>query len=354
MGHKPDSNGRKEAVTLSNIATEAGVTVTTVSRILNHPKEKFKYAEKTRRHVLNIAERLKYRPNALVRGMQTGRTGTAGVMVPPNGFYSEVVVGIHEELFTNDTIMLLSWNHRSINKREEKMERTIIHQMIDRRVDGIILRPSSEDFTRSYFEEIWQRDIPLILIDRHLSKIDTDFVGTNDMAGGRMAAEHLLALGHRNLLFIGASSSISTSLQREEGFRRVLSETPSAFCRSLYEDKQGLMTEDLIEALIAQLKSKERPTGLFCYNDAYAHQAVNVVRQAGYSVPGDLSIVGFGNQPTLEGRTPLTTFNQHPERIGQLAARMYLNRVRSRKEDGTRTELVMPDLVVRASSGRIG
>lgn len=354
MGHKQDSNGRKEPVTMRTIADEAGVTLTTVSRILNHDEGKYKYAEKTRRRVRSIAERLKYRPNALVRGMQTGRTGTAGVMVPPNGFYSEVVVGIHEELFSNDTIMLLSWNHRSINNREEKMERQIIHQMIDRRVDGIILRPSSEDFTRSYFEEIWERDIPLILIDRHLSKIDTDFVGTDDVAGGKMAAEHLLALGHRNLLFIGASSSISTSRQREEGFRRVLSEMPNAFCRSLYEDQRHTMTTELIDSMIVLLKGKDRPTGLFCYNDIFAHQAVSAVRQAGFSVPGDLSIIGFGNQPTLEGSIPLTTFDQHPGQIGQLAARMYLNRISNLKDDSTRSELVMPDLIPRQSTGPVG
>ena len=336
------------------IADEAGVTLTTVSRIINDAEGKYKYAEKTRRRVLSIVERLKYRPNALVRGLQTGRTGTAGVMVPPNGFYSDVVVGIHEELFNNDTIMLLGWNHRSINNREEKMERQIIHQMIDRRVDGIILRPSSEDFTRSYFEEIWERDIPLILIDRHLSKIDTDFVGTDDVAGGKLAAEHLLALGHRNLLFIGASSSISTSRQREEGFRRVLSETPSAYCRSLYENLQGRMTAELIEALLVLLRGKDRPTGVFCYNDVYAYQAITVARQAGFSVPGDLSILGFGNQPTLDGAVPLSTFDQHPEQIGKLAAQMYLNRISSQKDDSTRAELVIPDLVLRASTGPVG
>jgi DNA-binding LacI/PurR family transcriptional regulator len=353
MARKQDSNGRKEPVTMRTIAEEAGVTLTTVSRILNFAEGKYKYAEKTRRRVLAIAERLKYRPNALVRGMQTGRTGTAGVMVPANGYYSEVVVGIHEELFNNNTIMLLSWNHRSLNNREEKMERRIIHQMIDRRVDGIILRPSSEDFARSYFEEIWERDIPLILIDRHLSKIDTDFVGTDDVAGGRMAAEHLLALGHRNLLFIGARTSVSTSRQREEGFRRVLSETPNAYCRSLYEDQQGTMTDDLSEAFLALLKGEDRPTGLFCYNDVYAHKAVSVVQRAGFSVPGDLSIVGFGNQPTNEGGIPLTTFDQHPAQIGQLAAQMYLNRISNRKDDGTRAELVTPDLVLRASTGPV-
>jgi LacI family transcriptional regulator len=354
MVHKQPFNGRKEPVTMQAIADAAGVTVTTVSRILNHPKGKYKYAEKTRRCVLDIAERLKYRPNALVRGMQTGHTGTAGVMVPSNGFYSEVVVGIHEELFNNDTIMLLSWNHRSVNNREEKMERQIIHRMIDRRVDGIILRPSSEDFARSYFEEIWERDIPLILIDRHLSKIDTDFVGTDDVAGGKLAAEHLLALGHRNLLFIGVSSSISTSRQREEGFRRVLSETPNAYSRSIYENQQGTMTTETIHALISLLNSKDRPTAIFCYNDVFAHHAVSVVQQAGFSIPGDLSIVGFGNQPNLEGGTPLTTFDQHPVQIGRFAAKMYLNRISNRKDDSTHAELVMPDLILRASTGPVG
>ena len=346
MIKKKPPGGRKESVTMKAIAEEAGVTLTTVSRILNHKGGK--YANQTKEKILSIADRLKYRPNALVRGMQTGRTGTAGVMVPTTGFYCDVVTGIHEVLINNDTIMLLSWNNRNLNNREESLERQIIHQMVDRRVDGIILRSSSEDFERSYFEEIWERKIPLILIDRHLSNLDTDFVGTDDFAGGRAAAEHLISLGHRNMLFVGAGLAVSTSRDREDGFRRVLSESPNAYCRSVVHHP-----ETLSEELTKILKSREAPTAIFCYNDDVARKVAKVVNEAGRSVPRDISLVGFGNIPVPGDDLSLTSFDQHTLEIGKAAAELYLERTRSPENNGPQRRLLTAELVVRQSSGPI-
>jgi LacI family transcriptional regulator len=330
---------------MKSIAEAAGVTLTTVSRVLNDAEGKFKYADDTRKRILDIASRLKYRPNALVRGMQTGRTGTAGVMVPIGGFYSLVVAGIHEVFVNNATIMLLSWNHRSVNDREEVLERQIIHQMVDRRVQGIILRPSSEDFERSYFEEIWERQIPLILIDRRLSKIETDFVGTDDIYGGRAAAEHLIQLGHRSLLFVGFGTATSTSRDRERGFRRVVSETPGAHCKSI------VFGEDTIaDDLMQSITGRNPPTAIFCYNDSYAHSTAKVIEQAGLAIPKDISLIGFGNVKEFEFKVPLTTFAQHQIKIGNVAATLYLDRIRQGRRGAVRRELIKPDLMVRQST----
>jgi len=335
-------SGRRDGVTMKAIADEAGVTLTTVSRILNDKDNKFKYAAETKAKVFSIADRLKYRPNALVRGMQTGRTGTAGVMVPCDGFYTGIVAGIHDVFINHDTIMLLSWNNRSINDREETLERQIIHQMVDRRVEGIILRPSSEEFEKSYFEEIWERDIPLILIDRHLAKIETDFVGSDDILGGQMAAEHLISLGHRNMLFVGVGQTTSTSRLREEGFRKVLSESPNAFCRSLIAQD-----ETIEELFLEQIRRDDAPTAVFCYNDDIARKVAKLILNAGLSIPKDLSLIGFGNVPDRESTLPLTTFEQHPFRIGTSAANMYLERIGEKAKGDVRTDIIKPELIVR-------
>jgi LacI family transcriptional regulator len=339
-------SGRGDNVTMKAIAEEAGVTLTTVSRILNNKDNKYKYAQKTKDRIFQIANRLKYRPNALVLGMQTGRTGTAGVMVPVEGFYSLVVAGIHAEFIDSDTIMLLSWNNRSVNNREEKLERQIIHQMVDRRVQGIILRPSSEDFELSYFEEIWERKIPLILIDRHLSNIDTDFVGTDDVLAGRTAAEYLIGLGHRNLLFAGMGTITSTSRDRENGFRSVLSETPNASGRSLVYD-ENTFCQDLIEIV----RCTYAPTAIFCYNDDMARKGAMYLSEAGFSIPHAISIMGCGNVPVTDSQLALTTFEQHPFEIGISAARMFLERIREKEKNGVRDRVIKPNLVVRGSTG---
>ena len=334
----------REKVTMKTIAEEAGVTLTTVSRILNHKGGK--YAEGTKQKIFEIAERLKYRPNALVHGMQTGRTHTAGVMIPVSTpFYSQVVTGIHHTFLENQTIMLLGWNPLKTDQPDEPTERGIIHQLIDRRVDGVILRPSCEAFERSYFEEIWERDIPLILFDREMSNVAADFVGTDDEAGGRMAAEFLLSLGHRQLLFIGSSERVSTSRFREAGFRNVLSETANACGRSLDVDRP-----DLNDSILQLLRRDDAPTGIFCYNDMTAEVVARLLVEEGFDIPRDVSLVGFGNEPSGSCPVALTTFDQHPDLIGKTAAKMYLDRVNENTKNGVRYERIMPDILVRASS----
>lgn len=337
----------KENVTMKTIAEEAGVTLTTVSRILNDKTGRYKYAEKTRKKIFAIVERLKYRPNALVLGMQTGKTSTAGVMIPASEyFYSQIISGIHEVFLSNETIMLLSWNYDILKKEDEVVERRIIHQLVDRRVDGIILRPSCEEFERSYFEEIWERDIPLILVDREMTKVSADFVGTDDEAGGRAAAEYFISLGHRNMLFVGAGTTVSTSRHREDGFRRVLSESPHACGKSVDIDSPG--AKEILLQIFTQ--TKDRPTAVFCYNDPVAEWVIQIIQQAGLSVPGDISLIGFGNEPSGNCSVPLTTFDQHPRTIGAAAAQMYLDRVGGKSESGIRRNLITPDLVIRKST----
>lgn len=333
---------RSGSVTMRAIAEEAGVTLTTVSRILNDKGDK--YAEGTKAKIFEIADRLKYRPNALVRGMQTGSTRTAGVLLPGDSwFYSQIIGGIQEVFFENDTIMLLVWNPLAPDTRDAAHEQGIIHQLVDRRVDGVILRPTAEDFERSYFEEIWERNIPLILVDREMSNVSTDFVGTDDVAGGRAAAEYLVDLGHRRLLFVGPSKSVSTSRHREEGFRQVLSETPNASCRAVNGNT-------IDPAVLEILRSENRPTAIFCYNDDTVHRIIDPVREAGLSIPGDISLLGFGNKPVGRQHIPITTFDQDPHRIGRTAAGMYIDRVYDKKKNNMRHEMIDVKIVVRAST----
>jgi DNA-binding LacI/PurR family transcriptional regulator len=335
----------KENVTMKTIADEAGVTLTTVSRILNNKGGK--YAEKTKKKVFDIADRLKYRPNALVLGMQSGKTNTAGVMLPTSEwFYSQIITGIHEVFLDHDILMMLNWNSRSINEKDHTLERRIIHQLVDRRVDGIILRPTCEEFESSYFEEIWERNIPLILVDREMSNVKTDFVGTNGEAGGKAAAEYLISLGHRNMLFIGAGELVSTSRRRESGFRNVLSEAPNACCKTIEIADAG-------EQLPILLKRQDRPTAIFCYNDPVAEQVIPHLLDAGLSIPNDISLLGFGNEQSGNCPIALSTFDQHPQLIGKTAAEIYIDRVSGETGNGTRRELITPDLLVRNSTRSI-
>ena len=155
--------------TLRMIAEELGVTITTVSCILSNKGGT--YAESTRQKVFEVANRLKYRPNALANGMRGGKTHSAGVMIRNRGHYlSSIVNAIHDTLLERDTVMFLAWNKwlRFEEGWSSDTERQVIHNLLDRRVDGFIIVPTSEEFDRFYFEEITERHIPIVLVDREL------------------------------------------------------------------------------------------------------------------------------------------------------------------------------------------
>ena len=328
---------------MKTIADEAGVTLTTVSRILNGKGEK--YAPATRDRIQEIASRHRYRPNALVRGMQTGKTDTAGVMVPISVFYSDIVRGIHEVFLQNQTLMMLSWNERSQNSPEEALERRIIHQLVDRRVDGFILRPSTEEFEHSYFEEIWERGIPLILVDREIKRVNTDFVGTDDETGGRLAAEYLTSLGHRTFVFVGTQNA-STSVRREAGFRKTLKGRDGCTCTQHVD----LWGEEGRERFRALFQKKKKPSAVFCYNDDLAEVVINLLSDLDLKVPEDVSVLGFGNTPGHDRHVSISTFEQQPMAIGRMAANLYLERVNASERGNIQKRLIQPSLIIRDST----
>src|SRR5215217_6812428 len=185
-------------VSQQDIAREANVSRVTVSLVL---AGKDQTSEETRKRVMEVAQRLRYRPNLLVQGMQTGRTYAVGVIMPASmHFHGQVARGVHDELVANDFVPIQLWADPSedLTKATELEQ---IHRLVDRRVDGVIIWPADVSVPDVHFREIWQRQIPLVTVDRETTT-HADHVGTNEEIGGKLAADHLLALGHRNVAHV--------------------------------------------------------------------------------------------------------------------------------------------------------
>jgi len=156
------------------------------------------------------------------------------------------------------------------------------------------------------------------------------------------------------MLFIGIGKIASTSRYREEGFRQVMSESPSAFCHSMELNDGPLDTESVSKELMQTLNGQEPPTAVFCYNDNVARSISDILLNEGVKIPGDISIIGCGNIPVADSQLSLTTFDQHPEKVGRAAAKMYLERTREEgRSSGVRRERIAPELIVRGSTGPV-
>lgn len=345
---KTFKTGKFGKVNQCEIARELGVSQSLVSKILSGRNEASK--EMTEK-ILKLVGEKGYRPNMLVRGMQTGQTKTIGVVVPADGFHSGIVQGIHDHLDSAGYAMILVWNKENIAAPDSRKELEYIHRLVDRRVDGVILRPTHDDVSDMYFKEVSERGIPLVIVDRELARTHYDFAGTDDRAGGEMAARHLLGLGHRSLGQLAGPSSVSTAKDRRLGFEKAVAEFgKGAVCRTIEAQHFDHVEKEILQLL----QSNPRPTAIFGANDNTAREIYEMAATLGLKVPGDLSVVGFADLEFARFLVPsLTTIQQDPYGIGEEAAKLLLARCKADKT-GEKHEAIRlkPGLIVRASTRR--
>ena len=331
--------------TVKQIAAELGVSMMTVSRALNG---RGRISDETRDRVLAVAQRLKYRPNRLVQAIKHGRSRTIGVMVPiATSFSATVVRGIHDALAEHHYLPILHFHGEGPQAQRDETELEYLHRLLDHRVDGIVFWPSDETVPQMYLREVWDRGVPMVAVDRHLPHTNADFSGTDDEAGGRIAAEYLLSLGHRRLAHIGGEQWVSTYADRRRGFEAAVAGVPDV--RYVAEECVDCQCGEIVARLLA---GRDRPTAIFLSSDRMAPHVYDVAESLGLTIGQDLAIVGFADlAETAWLRPRLTTVRQNPYLIGQEAARLLFERIEGRAPGpAPRSVRVRPELVARESS----
>ena len=347
------------AVSLKQIAEASNVSIATVSRVLRGRGE---IAPATRQRVTEAARRLQYRPNLLVKGLQTGRTQSCGVLMElGDPFLAQIFVGLQDELLLDDYAPVVlraaavptgtRADAAAGDQAEVPGELRQIHRLLDRRVDGIVLRPIRDAASDRYLKEVWDRGLPLVAVDRRLPHSHADFVGSDDAGGGRQAAEHLLQLGHRRLGQIAGPAFTSTGRERAAGFDDAVTACPDAYC----ENREDPGFTDGYRPAVELLRAPQRPSAIFAGNDLIARGVYRAAAELGLHIPRDLSVIGFGDLWYAGQMIPrLTTIRQSPRRIGKLAARLMLQRLDGELPEDQVQHLRVPTrLVVRGSTRQI-
>jgi LacI family transcriptional regulator len=272
-------------------------------------------------------------------------------MMPVNhSFYSGVIAGVHDELARAKYAMLLSSLPTDYSKPGNSADLRHLMPLIERRVDGLIFRPTDDRASDRHLEELRRRRIPFVTVDRHLPAAHCDFVGTDDYSGGTMAARHLFAMGHRRVGFLAGPDFVSTSRQRCRGFVDTMQEAGGR-CTTI-------QMQDFVDPAAAKqfMALRPRPTAVFCVNDPMALVVLALAREQGIRVPQELSVVGFADLPEASVVTPrLTTVRQDPPAIGRRAAQLLLQRINGAAETGAYEMIQLaPALVVRESTAPVG
>ena len=338
---------------LQDVAVLAGVSLGAASRILRGDRPPF--SEETSRRVMAAAATLGWRRNLLVSGMQTGRTRTIGIVIPPyDSFWIGVLAGIHERLGQADYLPITVWlgnlDHMPHFEADEEQGIRLMNRLLDRRVDGLILWPPFGLAYYNHARELQDRTVPVVMIDYHSDAAICDAVTTDEAAATRLVARHLVDLGHRHVAYISSREVESQRWAIER--RRGLEHACAAAGIQLAVSKLNTAGDDAADVARRVLTGTPRPTAIVTATD---HEAVDVYRAAaesGVQIPHDLSVVGFADLDFAAGMSPaLTTVRQRAGEIGARAAALVLDRIESPVLDaGYRDVQVEADLLVRGST----
>ncbi|MDJ0925216.1 MAG: LacI family DNA-binding transcriptional regulator [Acidimicrobiia bacterium] len=323
--------------TILDVAERAGVSKSLVSLVMREPE---RVSDASREAVLQAAAELGYRPNAVARSLVRRRTGVIGVVLSDlhNPFFADVADGIEEAAFERGYRAMLSSGFLN-----PKRERGAVETMLELRVDGLIMLGSMMKVPK--IERV-ASSLPVALLGRHTRSKDLDSVGVDDSAGAQEAVEHLVSLGHSEIVHIHAGSAAG-SPRRRSGYEK-------AMRRHGLEPRlvKGAFTESGgAKAMQEILDSGNLPTAVFAPNDFAALGAMEVIDAAGLDIPGDISLVGYDNL-ALAGlpRISLTTIGQPRADLGREAVHLVLERLDGDRKSA-RHVVVPPNLVVRNTSG---
>jgi len=317
------------------------VSVNTVSRALAGKPD---VSPETRARVLEVAERLGYRPNKLARGLRSGKTGVVGVIVGDiaNPYFAMLVRGIERTARQFDHSVILQGTDEDYDREEEAIEIALAEQ-----VDGILITPTQKG--TETIKELVASGTPFVLMSRYFKELDTDYVVMDDRRGGFLATEHLIRMGHKQIAMLNGPLHISSAAERYEGYLQAFQK------HGLEPDKalvaEGCLTvEDGYRAALRLLEGSERPTAVFTFSDFVAFGVLRAASELDLKVPDDLAVVGFDD--TFFGACvwpPLTTVGGSPEELGQRASQLLFEILTSGSVDDP-IQIRLPVRLIRRNS----
>ncbi len=332
------------STTLEEIARQAGVSRSTVSRVMNdHPS----VDRETRARVQSVAERLNYQPNVAARSLAAGRTNILGLVIPmgvsalfTDPYFPLLVQGISSACNANEHSVML-W------LAEPEYERRMIRQVLQGGlIDGVILASALMD--DPMLEALLKRGLPFITVGRLPTDNRVSYVDVDNVDSAREMVAYLLRLGHRRVATISGPTNMIAGSDRLQGYRLALRN------RGVTPDPALIVEADFTEEggyIAMQQLLPRAPEAVFVASDSMAVGALRALREAGLRVPDDIAISGFDDIP-FAARTdpPLTTVRQPIQRMGSVAAETLIDMI-SHPQPQPRRVILPTELVIRESSG---
>ena len=342
----PALRRKRHQTTIIDIARSLGVSNSTVSRALHGHAD---ISPETRQAVLDRATQLDYQPNQLAYNLVKSRTNTIGMIVPEfhNPFFPNVIIGAHEVLTKAGYNLTIMQSNESY-----EVEISNAKAMLANRVDGVLISLTQETNNFDHLNVFEKRDIPLILFNRVCEQVEAPKVVVNDFESAFMAVEHLILNGYHRIAHLGGPLSLLVSRERLRGYRAAM-------------EKHGKPIEDhmVIQGMLSQHKARiygqylldlaDRPDAIFAVNDSAAIDIMLLAKDKGISIPDELGVVGFSDNPESAYIGPgLTTVRQPTLEMGRTMAAWVLKLIDAEDISLPERKILNTELIVRGSSVR--
>jgi len=329
--------------TIREVAKLAGVAPITVSRVINNTSY---VSQKTRERVEAAIEELAYVPNMLGPSLHFKRTMTLAVVVSDitNPYWTTVIRGIEDIAQENGYFTILC----NTDESEERQDH-YIHMLLQRRIDGILLVPTSS--SPSPIKLIQRQDIPVVILGRQLAGVDVDIVRTDSITASYQLVRYLLSLGHRRIAVLTGPQKVSVAVDRVSGYLQALQEAgvpedeAHVYWGSFTQESGYEMTQQMLLA-------ESLPTALVATNNFLAIGVMWALRERNLRVPEDFALVTFDDIPPALASNPfLTAVTQSAREMGQRATQLLLDRLKNESDVAPQHIFLPTEMVIRGSSG---
>lgn len=335
-----------KTTTIKDIAREMNISVSTVSRAIRNASD---VNPETKRAVLALVEKLNYQPNQLALSLRNKQTHTIGVIIPNLDYVlSMMVKGIDEvALEAGYTVMICQSN--------ESFGREILNtrRLLDSLVDGFIISVSSETKTFEHFKKIQEKNIPMVVFDRVTPEIKAPSVRIDNEGGGFQATEHLIEQGYRRIAVLAGPKNLDISNKRLDGYLSALKKhnikvDPDLiiYC-DFNQDYAFFATEEL-------LMMKKRPDAIFTISDRMAIGAMLSIKKRGLTMPQDIGLVGFNDEPVMRLMSPAISSVEQPSfELGKATAKLFIETMHNVEDADPEEKILKTKLHIRESSLKI-
>ena len=332
------------AASIRDVAREAGVSVGTVSNVLNRPGI---VAPATVEKVTDAINRLGFVRNDAARQLRAGQSRSIGLIVldARNPFFMDITHGAQSRALDDGYTVLMGGSDDSSER-----EQSLLELFEEHRVAGMLISPVHTDLRQLW--RLREAGTPVVLVDRGSSDRSFSSVSVDDVEGGRIAAIHLLKIGRRRIAFVGGPLEIEQVRDRLDGARSVIAEHPGASIETFPTQSLSVLEGRRVGEQLCQLPANDRPDAIFAANDLLAMGVLQaIVMNGGLRVPEDFALIGYDDIDfTSAAVVPITSVRQPAAEIGKTAVELLLQEAGAGPDAPREQVIFTPELVVRAST----